>query len=116
MLVVALLALLTRTSLRSFFSPFNTKLVAPSLEITLFTFFASAALIYLTFYPLAFVVPDFVDFWYIQLPPIVYVQDGRFLFWPNVLSFVSLAVLAPVTEELVFRGLLLQRWGSKYNS
>ena len=43
-------------------------------------------------------------------------QDGGFLFWPNVLSFVSLAVLAPVTEELVFRGLLLQRWGSKYNS
>ena len=115
-LVVVLLTLFTRTSLKPFYLPFNTKLLAPSLEITLFTYFASGALIYLTFFPLAFAIPNFVDFWFIQLPPIVYVQDGTFLFWPIVLSFVSLAVLAPLTEELVFRGLLLQRWGSKYNS
>ena len=114
--VVALLALMTRTPLTPFFSSFSTKLLIPSLEITYYTFFVSGALIYLTFYPLAFVIPNFVDFWYIQLPPIIYVQDGGFLFWPNVLSFLSLVVLAPLTEELVFRGILLQRWGSKYSS
>lgn len=114
--VIGLLALITRTRLTPLFAPFNIRLVIPSLEITLYTFFASSALVYLTFFPMAFVVPNFVEFWFINAPPLVHMLDGKYLFWPNILSFLSLTVLAPVTEELVFRGILLQRWGSKYNS
>ena len=114
--VIAVLALLTRTSLKPLLAPFNSKQLIPSLEITFFTYFLSGSLIYLTFYPMAFAIPNFVESWFINLPPLTHVQDGSFLFWPNVLSFVSLAVLAPVIEELVFRGILLQRWGTKYNS
>ena len=114
--LAVLLALITRTSLLSFCSLFKSQMVMPSIEITAFTFVASGALIYLTFYPLAFVIPSFIEYWFINTPPIVYVTDGTLLFWPNILSFISLCVLTPITEELVFRGILLQRWGSKYNS
>ena len=115
-ILIVFCALVTRTSLGRFVSPFDKKMLAPSLEITLFTFFASSALIYITFYPLSFVAPNFIQFWFIDLPPIVYSVEGALPFWPNALSLFSLAVLAPLTEEFIFRGIFLQRWGSKHGS
>jgi len=116
LLILAFFFLLTRSSIRPFCNPFKPKLLAPSLEITAFTYFASGALIYLCFYPLSLFAPEFVQFWLIELPDIIHRVDGELPFWPNFLSLISLSILAPITEEFVFRGVLLQRWGSKYNS
>lgn len=38
--------------------------------------------------------------------------------WPNltrVLTFITLIIVAPLTEEFIFRGILLQRWATKWN-
>lgn len=116
LVVLAFCFLITRTSASPFFRPFKTQLLVPGVEVTAFTYFASAALVYLCFYPLSLLTPEFVHFWLIELPDIIHRVDGELTFWPNFLSLICLSVLAPITEEVIFRGVLLQRWGSKYNS
>lgn len=116
LLVLAFCFLITGTSVRPFLRPFESRLLVPGIEVTAFTYFASGALVYLCFFPLSFLTPNFVQFWLIELPDIIHRVNGELKFWPNFLSLVSLSVLAPITEEFIFRGVLLQRWGSKYNS
>ncbi len=86
----------------------------PAIKLTIYIFIFSIAAAYALFYPLSFLVPEFVNSWYINVPPLVYYYEGVYPFLPNILSFVSLVILAPIIEEFTFRGLLLHRWGEKW--
>ncbi|BFM05810.1 CPBP family intramembrane glutamic endopeptidase [Halioxenophilus aromaticivorans] len=116
-LVVLLLGLLVvwhKLPLQVFFSPPTAGQFPQALALTGFSFFFSMAAAYALFYPLSFVVPEFVNYWYINLPPLIIHDQGSYPLLANLLSVISLAVIAPVTEEFAFRGLLLHRWGHKY--
>jgi membrane protease YdiL (CAAX protease family) len=93
------------------------------LKLTAFTFIFSYAAIYMVFYPLTYISEPFVIYWLIDLPPIIYFEDFRWElipgplqvpFAPNLLSFLSVCVIAPITEEVAIRGLLLHRWAAKW--
>ncbi len=86
----------------------------PSIKLTGFIFIFSIAATYALFYPLSFLFPKFVNIWYIEIPPIIYSTQQQFPILPNSLSFISLVILAPVLEELAFRGILLHRWSQKW--
>lgn len=115
-LVIILLFLITKADWRGFFKPFNQRALTPALEITGFSFILSGFLVYLTFLPLSYIAPEFVTFWFVESPPILDIVDGKLPLLSNLLGFISLVVLAPVIEEVIYRGILLQRWGSKYGS
>lgn len=86
----------------------------PAIKLTAFVFIFSIAAAYALFYPLSFILPEFVNYWFIDIPPIIYSSQQQFPILPNGLSFISLVVLAPVIEEFAFRGILLHRWSQKW--
>ena len=86
----------------------------PSFKLTAFIFVFSIASSYALFYPLSYLWPNFVNYWFIDIPPFIYSNNQQFPILPNILSFISLAVLAPIIEELAFRGILLHRWSQKW--
>lgn len=86
-----------------------------AIQLTIFLFFFSIAAAYALFIPLSYVVPGFVQWWYIDIPPVIFYELGTFPVLANVLSFFSLVVIAPIIEEVLFRGLLLRRWAKKWN-
>jgi membrane protease YdiL (CAAX protease family) len=87
----------------------------PSLKLTFFIFLFSIAAAYALFVPLSYVAPDFVQWWYIDAPQIIYSDEGVYPILANILSLLSLVVIAPILEEVVFRGMLLHRWSYKWN-
>ncbi len=88
----------------------------PSIKLTAFVFIFSIAGAYALFYPLSFAIPEFVNYWFIDLPPLIYSSQNQYPFIPNLLNFLSLVVLAPVIEEFAFRGVLLRRWSQKWGA
>jgi uncharacterized protein len=91
--------------------------IVSGLQLTAFAFIASLALTYLTFYPLLFAVPDFVQWWYIDTySPLIYYDydSGVYPVLPNLLGFLSLCVVGPMLEEITFRGILLPRWTHRW--
>ncbi|MEM7360685.1 MAG: type II CAAX endopeptidase family protein [Pseudomonadota bacterium] len=90
--------------------------IPAALELTLFVVVFSMAAAFALFYPLSFILPEFVNYWYIDLPPFIYAWGESYPFLPNLLSFLSLVVLTPIVEELAFRGVLLHRWSFKFGT
>ena len=86
-----------------------------ALKLTIFIFIFSLLATYVVFLPLSYLVPEFVNYWFIDIPKIIYSDNGNYPWLPNFLSFVSLVILAPITEEFAFRGVLLHRWSEKWN-
>lgn len=86
----------------------------PAFKLTIFAYIFSIAAAYALFIPLSYIAPNFVQWWYLCLPPLIYYDSNTFPFFPNLLNFVSLVVLAPIIEEVAFRGLLLHRWSYKW--
>lgn len=86
----------------------------PSIKLTAFIFIFSIAAAYVLFYPLSFIFPEFVTYWFIDIPSVIYSSDQQFPIFPNLLSFISLVILAPLIEEFAFRGILLHRWSQKW--
>jgi membrane protease YdiL (CAAX protease family) len=86
----------------------------PAIKLTLFVLVFSIAAAYALFYPLSFLAPDFVTYWFIDLPPLIYYADDAYPILPNVLNYISLVVMAPLVEEFSFRGILLHRWTQKW--
>ncbi len=86
------------------------------LHADLILFASATALICALFLPTSYLLPDFVSWWLEwSYYPVVYLDDnGSLPLLANLLSLFSLAVLAPVTEEILFRGFLLYRWGAKW--
>ena len=86
----------------------------PALKLTAFLFLFSAATAYALFWPLTYLVPEFVTWWFIETGDVIFYFDGTYPALPNLLALGAVVILAPVTEELLFRGLLLRRWAHKY--
>ncbi len=68
---------------------------------------------YLLYYPLSFVAPDFVVEWAIEGSEIVAPAAAPHSSLTNLLSAAMLVVVAPVFEELLFRGFLFGRLSTK---
>lgn len=92
----------------------QTRDILPAVKLTTFLFIFSWVALYLVFYPLSFILPNFVDYWLFYDPAIIYDYGGDYALLPNLLGFISLAVLPAICEELVFRGVLLHRWSEKW--
>lgn len=86
------------------------------LHVDLLLFGLTMALLYAIYIPFSYLSPDFVAWWLDWLyAPVVYLDaDGSLPLLANGLSLVSLAVLAPLSEEILFRGFLLRRWARKW--
>ncbi|MEO8139828.1 MAG: type II CAAX endopeptidase family protein [Gemmatimonadota bacterium] len=66
---------------------------------------------WLLYYPLSLLRPELVRQWLHRTETLIPDPETRA---GTVLLWVTVIVLAPVTEELVFRGLLLHRWCRKW--
>lgn len=89
--------------------------VKPALKLTVFLFLFSVALSYIIFFPLSYIFPRFVEVWYIEAYEIIFWDGHSFPVLSNILSFASVVLIAPVLEEIVFRGILFHRWAFKFN-
>lgn len=94
----------------------NPKDVRSGLVFCIFLMLVAWTTLYLVYWPLSFWIPNFVNYWLIDIPSLIYFdfETEVFPFLPNVLTLMSICVLAPVFEELAFRGVLLHRWAHKY--
>ncbi len=113
-LLLFFLVKLSGLELRRMYGRIQPAEIIPAFKLTAYIFIFSIAAIYWLLYPLSFVAPEFVQWWYLDSPSFVYMDMERFPVLPNVLSFVSLVILAPLLEEFMFRGLLLHRWSKKW--
>ena len=112
---ILILLYLEKPNLRAMFSKFQRNELAPSFKLTAFIFVFSIAAIYILYYPLSFIWPEFVQYWYLDTPPFIYYSETEtYPITPNLLSFFSMVLFAPFIEELIFRGLLLHRWNQKW--
>jgi membrane protease YdiL (CAAX protease family) len=84
--------------------------------LTLFNWVFSMAGVALIFLPASYVWPDFVQWWLIDQPPSLWVIDSELPLGLNAVSFIDLVIAAPLLEEIVFRGLLLHRWGLRWGT
>ena len=73
--------------------------------------------IYLTFYPLSFWKPEIVKFFMVEIDSKIIWLNGESYKLANILSFVSIAIVVPIVEELFIRGFLFtsmaNKWGIK---
>ncbi|MCH7702320.1 MAG: CPBP family intramembrane metalloprotease, partial [Planctomycetes bacterium] len=89
--------------------------VVRSLTVVLPLGLASIGSVYLVYYPLSFLAPGFVQIW--LLDPIYFVTPPPGTDYPVLyaaLGGLAGIVIAPILEELIFRGLVLQRWAHKW--
>jgi membrane protease YdiL (CAAX protease family) len=66
--------------------------------------------VWVVYYPLSVFSPELVDALLLGDDLFLGSTEGAVPIGPNVLSALALVVLAPVTEEVFFRGYLLHRW------
>ncbi|MDA2923352.1 CPBP family intramembrane metalloprotease [Acidobacteria bacterium AH-259-L09] len=76
----------------------------------------SVGSVWLLYLPLSYLAPEFTSWWLLERPPIVIFESGTFSLVPNLASFFLVAVLAPVIEEYVFRGVLLRCWTVRWGT
>lgn len=89
--------------------------IPPALKLTIFLFVFSICAAYVLFIPLSYIAPNFVQWWYLDIPPIIFYESGSYPVFVNILGFLSLVVVGPIIEEVLFRGLLLRRWIKKWS-
>lgn len=78
------------------------------LIVLLFLF--SLSMIWLTYYPLSYISPSLVD----SLVLKVELLSSTSSLLNKILELALLVVIAPITEEVFFRGILLNRWAIKW--
>ena len=69
---------------------------------------------YVLFLPLSFVFPDFVSFWLLDVGPMFLLAPQPKAILADLLTALTLVVLAPVIEEVFFRGFLLNALWRRY--
>jgi membrane protease YdiL (CAAX protease family) len=74
----------------------------------------SVAGAYVLYLPLSCVIPDFVSEWLLTVPPSLEWDEPGANAVSIGLSTISLFVVAPIVEEVTFRGFLFNRWWNKY--
>jgi membrane protease YdiL (CAAX protease family) len=60
------------------------------------------------------VSPKFAQSWYVAARSVIYADEVAYGQLANVLYLLSLCVLAPLLEEITFRGIVLDRWIHKW--
>jgi membrane protease YdiL (CAAX protease family) len=90
----------------------------PVVKLDVFLFSISNVITTVIFLPVSFLLPSFMQWWlqWINQPSIYLDAEGHWPIAANALSLLSLIVLAPVTEEIFFRGFLLHRFTRKWGS
>jgi uncharacterized protein len=83
-------------------------------KLTAFLVLVSIASACALFYPLSYIAPDFVTWWYIDTPSLIYYDGERFPLIANALALLLLCVFVPIVEEFVFRAIILPRWAHKW--
>jgi membrane protease YdiL (CAAX protease family) len=66
--------------------------------------------VWIIYYPLSVLAPELVESLLLGDDIIAQSADGTLALGPNALSAVALILVAPITEEVFFRGYLLHRW------
>jgi membrane protease YdiL (CAAX protease family) len=66
--------------------------------------------VWIIYYPLSVLAPELVESLLLSDDIIAQSADGTLALGPNALSAVALILVAPITEEVFFRGYLLHRW------
>lgn len=86
------------------------------LTVDLFLFCLSAALTAIIYIPISYALPDFVTWWLVWMnEPLIYIdKEGSWAVFGNLLNFLSLVILGPIVEEILFRGYLLHRLSRKW--
>lgn len=74
---------------------------------------SSIGLTYLMYYPLSLVAPELVQRWLLDVPPLLYWDEQGSYWLGNLLVVISAVIFAPIVEEFIFRGYLLNRWSLK---
>lgn len=70
--------------------------------------------LYVLYLPLSYVYPNFVDFVLLDFPPLIVWRNDLNSLLANIINVMLLVVIAPIVEEVLFRGFLLNRWWKKY--
>lgn len=112
--VIISLIYTSKINWKNMLGSFDRNDLKPSFKLTIFILLFSVATTYLLYYPLSFVIPDFVTWWYLEMSPLIYKVNDSYPFLPNLLNLITLVILAPLIEEFMFRGLLLHRWTEKW--
>jgi len=84
------------------------------LELSAFLFVSTYVVDYLTIFPLSYIAPDFVRWWYIDIPNLILYDGIGYPVLPNLAMLFVLCVGAPVLEEFAFRGVILPRLSRKW--
>lgn len=74
---------------------------------------SAIGLTYLMYYPLSFIAPEFVQRWLLDAPALLYWDEQGSYWLGNLLAVISAVIFAPIVEEFIFRGYLLNRWTLK---
>ena len=77
---------------------------------------ASLALVYIFFYPLSLISPEFVVWWLLDVPEVVVPGNRPNPLLTNLVMCFVVVVAAPVVEELLFRGFIFGRLREKYGT
>lgn len=88
---------------------FDSRNLPFSLEVVFFNIIASYSTIYIIFYPLSFVYPSYINEWLSSGPIVFYASEGGYPFLPNFLIAILVVIFTPIIEEVVFRGILVNR-------
>ena len=65
--------------------------------------------------PLSYSSPDFVK-WVLDMPPTIWWKPDAEAVFASILNALVIVILAPIVEEIMFRGFLLNRWQRKYGA
>jgi membrane protease YdiL (CAAX protease family) len=80
--------------------------------LTVILLVSSLGALWSTYIPLSYVFPGFVESFVLQDE--LFSSSPRFAFLNNILEVISAVLLAPIVEEIFFRGVLLNRWAAKW--
>lgn len=72
--------------------------------------------LYFLYLPLSYSSPDFVSWWVLDQPPMIWWNADAYYITASIVNAFLIIILAPILEELIFRGFLLNRWKEKYGS
>lgn len=101
-------------SVRNFVGPYPSSFSAGQvLILTLVLFIASEGCIWLFWIPVSYVLPEFTVEWGLARFPSSWDPQFPAL---SVINIFFAVIFGPIVEELVFRGVLLQRWTAKWGA
>lgn len=84
---------------------YKNKYIWKIISITVFICAFSTEFSSLSLYVLSFILPHYVEY---------YINNNITNIWELIFTSFSVMLLAPVTEELLFRGIILQKWSIKW--